>query len=90
MRTSYKLISALFALALLSAPAAAQPAKSGTYKGKFVAHGMASVAQTYELDKGHVFFLGQGHGVFLNDAADGFLDKTEVVCPLVPFPSHRR
>jgi hypothetical protein len=84
MQAGYKLISALFALALLGAPAAAQPlAKSGKYTGKFIAHGVASVAQTYELEKGHVFFLGQGHGIFLNDAADGFLDKTEVVCPLV-------
>jgi hypothetical protein len=83
MRTSCKLVSVLFALALLAAPAAAQQsAKSGTYKGKFAAHAVASVAQTYELDKGHAFFLGQIHGVFLNDVPDGFLDKTEVICPL--------
>jgi hypothetical protein len=84
MRTSCKLILAIFSVALLAGPAAAQPlAKSGTYKGKFAAHAVASVAQTYELDKGHAFFLGQVHGVFLNDVAGGFIDKTEVICPLV-------
>src|SRR5262249_51737914 len=53
------------------------------YRGIFAAHAVPSVAQTYELDKGHAFFLGQAHGVFLNDIANGFIDKTEVICPLV-------
>ena len=87
MKTSRKLVLAIFAVAiggLLGVPTEAQqPAKSGKYTGKFTAHGVASVAQTYELEKGHVFILGQNHGVFLNDVADGFLDKTEVTCPLV-------
>src|SRR5262249_4674650 len=59
---------------------AQQPAKSGKYTGKFVAH-LAGVDQSYELEKGHVFVLGPAHGVFLNDAADGFIDQTEVICP---------
>jgi hypothetical protein len=84
MRTSWKLISAIFAVALLGAPADAQQlAKSGKYTGKFAAHAVASVAQTYELDKGHAFFFGQVHGVFLNGVADDFIDKTEVICPVV-------
>jgi hypothetical protein len=82
MKTSHKLISVLFAVALLGAPAAAQQsAKSGSYKGKFAAHLPGGVEQIYELEKGHVFILGPFHGVFLNDVADGFLDKTEVICP---------
>jgi hypothetical protein len=76
MRASYKLVSAIFAVALLSAPAAAQ--KSGTYTGKF---GPEAVGQTYEVGKGHVFFVGMFHGVFFNDVAGGFLDKTEATCP---------
>jgi hypothetical protein len=76
MRTSYKLISAIFALALLSTPAAAQ--KTGTYTGK---SGVYGVGQTYEIEKGHVFFVGMFHGVFYNDVAGGFLDKTEWTCP---------
>jgi hypothetical protein len=49
MQASYKLIWAIFANALLGAPAAAQqPAKSGKYTGKYVAHVRPSVAQTYE------------------------------------------
>jgi hypothetical protein len=79
MRTSYKLISALFAVALLAAPAAAQQSgKSGKYTGKF---GGEAAGQAYELEKGHVFWVGMYHGVFFNDVAGGFLDKTEVTCP---------
>jgi hypothetical protein len=76
MRTTYKLISAIFAVALLSTPAAAQ--KSGTYSGKW---GVEGVGQTYEIEKGHVFFLGKFLAVFFNDVAGGFLDKTEWTCP---------
>ena len=61
---------------------AQQLPKSGKYTGKFASHQVTEVAQTYELEKGHVFFLGRSHGVFFNDVADGFLDKTEVVCAL--------
>jgi hypothetical protein len=72
MRAGYKLISALFAIALLGAPAAAQqPAKSGKYTGKLFVHGMPGVDQTYELKKGNVFVLSTVHGVFVNDVADG-------------------
>ena len=81
MRALYKLVSAIFALALLGAPAAAQPAKSGKYIGKAAFHLPGGVEQTYELEKGHVFVLGPAHGVFLNDVAGGFIDKTEVTCP---------
>jgi len=31
-------------------------------------------------EKGHVYYLGKSQGVFFNDVADGFLDKTEVIC----------
>jgi hypothetical protein len=40
------------------------------------------VAQTFELEKGHVFVLTKSHGVFFNDVADGFLEKTEVTCAI--------
>jgi hypothetical protein len=84
MRAGYKLISVLFALALLGAPAAAQqPVKSGKFTGKAAFHLPGGVEQIYELEKGHVFILGPVHGVFVNDVADGFIDKTEVVCPRV-------
>ena len=57
--------------------------KSGKYTGKYASHQVPEVAQTYELEKGHVFVLGRSHGVFLNDVADGFLDKSEVTCAVV-------
>jgi hypothetical protein len=52
--------------------------KSGKFAGKYASHGVPEVAQTYELEKGHVYVLTRSHGVFFNDVADGFLDKTEV------------
>jgi hypothetical protein len=79
MRANYKLITAVFAVASLGAPATAQQsAKSGTYTGKYGPH---AVGQTYEIGKGHVFFVGMFHGVFYNDVAGGFIDKTEWTCP---------
>jgi hypothetical protein len=85
MKTSRKLVLAIFAVAivgLLGAPTEAQQ-KSGKYSGKYTGHAVAGVGQTYELEKGHVFVMGLSQGVFLNDVADGFLDKTEVTCPVV-------
>src|SRR6516164_7379630 len=85
MHASRQLIFAIFAFAiggLFSTPTEAQqPAKSGKYTGKYVFHLPGGLEQTYELEKGHVFVLGPFHGVFLNDVADGFIDKTEVICP---------
>ena len=79
-------ISATFAavavISLLGATAEAQQLpKSGKYTGKYASH-LAGGGQTYELEKGHVFFLGASHGIFFNDVADGFLDKTEVTCAI--------
>jgi hypothetical protein len=62
---------------------AQQLPKSRKYTGKYASHKVPEVAQTYELEKGHVFVLGRSHGAFFDDVADGFLDKTEVNCPLV-------
>ena len=73
-------VALLVSTTVLGATAEAQQLpKSGKYSGKFGAQG---AGQTYELEKGHVFFVGMYHGVFFNDVADGFLDKTEVTCPI--------
>jgi hypothetical protein len=42
---------------------AQQLPKSGKYTGKYASHKVPEVAQTYELEKGHVFVLG-GHTVY--------------------------
>jgi hypothetical protein len=77
-------LALLIITAVLGGTAQAQQLpKSGKYTGKYASHLVTEVGQTYELEKGHVFFLGRSHGVFLNDVADGFLDKTEVTCALV-------
>jgi hypothetical protein len=84
MQAVHKLISVIFAVAigaLLAPPATAQQsAKSGTFTGKW---GGQSTGQAYDLDKGHVFFVGVYSPVFFNDAPGGFLDKTTWACPLV-------
>ena len=73
-------VALLVSTTVLGATAEAQQLpKSGKYSGKFGAQG---AGQTYELEKGHVFFVGMYHGVFFNDVADGFLDKTEVICAI--------
>ena len=44
---------------VLGATAEAQQLpKSGKYTGKYASHQVTEVTQTYELEKGHVFFLG--------------------------------
>jgi hypothetical protein len=83
MRAIYTKVFAAFiamaVVALLGAAADAQQLqKSGKYTGKFGNHG---IGQSYEIEKGHVFWVGMFHGIFYNDVADGFLDKTEVTCP---------
>src|SRR6516165_390651 len=65
-----------------TAAGAQQLPKSGKYTGKYASHLVPEVTQTFELEKGHVFVLTKSHGVFFNDVADGFLDKSEVTCAI--------
>ena len=46
-------------------PEAQQLPKSGKFTGKYASHQVPEVAQTYELEKGHVYFLGRSHGRIL-------------------------
>jgi len=68
--------SAIAVLLGATAQAQQQP-KSGKYTGKF---GNVLTQQTYELEKGHVYNVQTGHGVFFNDVTGGFIDKADVVC----------
>jgi hypothetical protein len=71
------------AIIIGGAAQAQQSVKSGKYTGKAAVNPAEGVEQIYELEKGHVFLLGLLKGVFFNDVADGFLDKTQVSCPRV-------
>ena len=74
---------AVAVVGLLATTAEAQQLpKSGKFKGTYASHLVPEVAQTFELEKGHVFVLTKSHGVFFNDVADGFLDKSEVTCAI--------
>jgi hypothetical protein len=52
-------------------------AKSGTFTGKA---GLQASGQVGEFEKGHLFFLAKLQGVFFNDVAGGFLDRTQWTC----------
>ena len=80
MKTKVLCLTVLtFALVLfLGAGAEAQLASEGRYRGTFT---NTATGTAYELEKGHIFFVGEFSGVFLNDVASGFIDKTSVVCP---------
>ena len=76
-------LALLISTAVLGGTAEAQQLpKSGKYTGKYASHLVPEVAQTFELEKGHAFVLTKSHGVFFNDVADGFLDKSEVTCAI--------
>src|SRR5579864_7392077 len=75
------LLSVLITLALVlavGATAEAQLSKHGHWRGMF---GARATGTAYQIEKGHVFFVGDFDGVFFNDVANGFLDKSSVECP---------
>ena len=46
------------------------------------AFGWFGVGKTYQIEKGHLYFVGEFSGTFLNDKGDGSLfDKAGVKCP---------
>lgn len=53
-------------------------ARQGTFKGKF---GVRFTGTVTEIEKDHVFYSGAFSGVFFNDVAGGFVDKSSVECP---------
>jgi hypothetical protein len=73
-----RLLSALTLVLAVGATAEAQGPKQGKYRGMVGARGAGAI---HELEKGHVFFVGGYSGVFFNDVANGFLDKSSVECP---------
>ena len=73
-----RVLGALTLVLAVGVPAEAQLAKHGTYRGTI---GVRAVGTANELERGHVFFVGAFNGVFLNDVANGFMDKTSVECP---------
>jgi hypothetical protein len=80
-RTVLATILAIAVAALLGTEAEAQPLKKiGTFTGKW---GGQAAGQAYELNKGHMFFLGTYNPVFFNDIPSGFLDKSAWTCPQV-------
>lgn len=52
--------------------------KQGKFRGMW---GVRATGTSHEIEKGHVFFVGTFSGVFFNDVANGFLDKSSVECP---------
>jgi hypothetical protein len=73
-------LGALTLVLVVGVTAEAQMPKQGKYRGMFGARGAGT---THEIEQGHVFFTGAFSGVFFNDVADGFIDKSAVECPAV-------
>lgn len=80
MRTKAALgtLTALVCVLVLGAHAEAQLAKQGTYTSHF---GWYSIGKTFEFEKDHTLFQGEFNGTNFNDAGEGFLYQTGVVCP---------
>lgn len=74
----FRVLGVLILVSVIGGNAEAQLAKQGKFRGKF---GVQAVGTTHEIEKGHVFFVGGFSGVFFNDAANGFIDKSSVECP---------
>ena len=71
-------LGVLMLVFILGVTAEAQLAKQGKYRGMFSSW---SAGATHEIEQGHVFFVGTFSGVFFNDVANSFLDKSAVTCP---------
>lgn len=80
MKTNIRLgVLGVVALTLaMSSTAQSQEARHGTFKGNFGARFTGTVT---EIEKGHAFYAGAFSGVFFNDVAGGFIDKSSVECP---------
>lgn len=66
-------------LTTLVGPAAAQLANSGEYSARY---GWVVEAETYKLEEGHQFVVGNLPGVIFNDAGKGFLHNAAIECPI--------
>jgi len=73
-----RVLGALTLVLAVGVTAEAQLPKRGTYRGMF---GASAVGTAHEIEKGHIFFVGAFSGVFFNDVANGFIDKSSVQCP---------
>jgi hypothetical protein len=81
MRTSYKLISAMFAVALLAAPASAQEPNALPSSGSFKTNGIFKFnGENAEVAKDHVVASGLIWGGTYNDAGSGPLHAGFGVC----------
>ncbi len=71
-------LTALVFVLVVGVTAEAQLPKQGKYRGMF---GVQGSGTAHEIEKGHIFFVGDFSGVFFNEVAGGFIDKTSVTCP---------
>ncbi len=74
----FRVLGVLTLVSVLGRNADAQLAKQGKFRGNL---GVQAIGTPHEIEKGHVFFVGGFSGVFFNDVAKGFLDKSSVECP---------
>lgn len=78
LKTQFGALGVITLALALSPIAQGQDAREGTFKGNF---GVRFSGTVTEIEEGHVFYAGAFAGVFFNDVAGGFIDKSSVECP---------
>lgn len=72
------LIAACFSGAAISQSQAADLPKQGKFTAKF---GWYAVGKVFELEKDHIFWVGEFSGTVFNDSGSGFMHMASMVCP---------
>ena len=72
------LVAACLSAAAMSQPQAADLPKQGKFAAKF---GWYAVGKVFELEKDHIFWVGEFSGTVFNDSGSGFMHMVSMVCP---------
>jgi hypothetical protein len=72
------LLAACFSGVAMSQSQAADLPKQGKFAAKF---GWYAVGKVFELEKDHIFWVGEFSGTVFNDSGSGFMHMVSMVCP---------
>src|SRR5579872_5865843 len=78
MRAAKSIVAACLLGGVLLPLQAADLPKQGKFTAKF---GWYAVGKVFELEKDHIFWVGEFSGTVFNDAGSGFMHLASLVCP---------
>src|SRR4249920_1763719 len=81
MRVGLRMFSTVSGIALsvvAAATSAADLPKQGSFEGTF---GWFAVGKTFELEKGHIYWVGEFSGTTFNSKGQGFMHNGSLICP---------